>query len=158
MKVYDYYKGLPPWGKAVAVIAVIAIVVYLFILIRKWIKKLQINKDFNADYNTLTASGQKPSYPQTTYSNLADKIESAAGGYVFGLGTENEQIVDVFKQMNNDIDVILLEKAFGARPAPDCWVGCDDLKLGGFLTNELDQDELDEINTILVNKGITIKF
>jgi len=161
-KIGEYFSELPKWAKgiiAVLVIAVIAIVVWKLIkVITKALKKAEKDKAFNNDYEDLTAQGQKPSYPQNTYIQLADKIESAAGGVIFGLGTDEDQIIDVFKQMKNDLDLVLLGKAFGVREAPDCYVNCDDMGIGAFLAYEVSQGVIDEINNDLKARGITSVF
>lgn len=154
----QFWSGLPQLAKIIIIIAIIALVVWLIIKIGQWSKRAKANNVFKGDYKDAISAGQKPTYPETTYINLADKIEGAGQGFAFGLGTDEEAIYDVFRQMNNDLDVLLLTKAFGLRPIPDCYFGCDELSLGGWLANEISADNLKEINKILQAKQITSRF
>lgn len=154
----QFWSELPQLAKILIIVAVIALIVWLIIKIGKWSKIAKLKTAFKDDYNAAVAGGQKPSYPDTTYINLSDKIESAGAGFAFGLGTDEEAIYDVFKQMKNDLDVLLLSKAFGARTAPDCVFNCPDLALGGWLANEMSGEAIKEINTILQTQGIKSKF
>lgn len=161
-KLSRFYSSLPPWAKGLVFVFIAGVSITLFILARKaYIKaknKANLNKLFKNDYNDAVAQGEKPSYPELTYVNLADTIEGATKGLVAGIGTDEEAIYDVFKKMNNNLDVILLEKAFGEREAADCIWGCPALRLGAFIIDDASASVIEEINTILSAKGITIKF
>jgi len=157
---FKYYSQLPPWAKGLVVIVFLGIAVYLIIIISKYFKKLNQNKQFNQDYDEFCGN-VKPSFPATTYTNLADKIYEAGCPYVGCVGTDEEAIYDAFKQLNTDCDAILLDKAFGTRdprggfciPFTTC-----DVRLGQWLMTELSADSIEEINKILTSKGLTTRF
>lgn len=101
---------------------------------------------------TVKKSKQTASYPDLQYKIYADKIYQA--GYVIG-GTDEGAIYDVFKAMNNDLDVAKLILAFGKRRIEFSF---QEGSLPEFLTSELDEDEVKEINKILQSKGIVYRF
>lgn len=149
-------------------LVIIAIIVLIFLIIYWWRsgrKKRQQEQQFNQDYQQLTQqSGQQPSYLSSNYTQLASKIYEAGCSGLFCYGTDEDAIYDVFNQMNNDLDVLLLTKAFGLReprggiciPIPgtgECAVA-----LGPWLQTELSSGAFEDINNILASKNIQYIF
>jgi hypothetical protein len=114
-------------------------------------KKLNLN-NANNDIKEAEASGQKPSYPIGTYTQLADKIYAAV---MYSWGTDEQAIYDVFNSMKNNLDVALLIKAFGKRRLE---FSTQDAELGAHLSNDLDSSEIAKLNSILASKNITYRF
>lgn len=106
------------------------------------------------DEQTLKNEGQKASYLDSAYTGYADAIYSARSANNF-LGTDEDQIYNTFKKMNNDLDIAKLTTAFGKKRLS---FSLDSANLGGFLNDELDKDELNIINTALRSKGIKYQF
>ena len=166
MNFFKYFQELPPLAKTIITIFIIVIIIVLVLWIRNIIKKAsdkaKINKDFKSDYDAFIAQGQKPTYPQTNYTLFADKIYEAGCANVFCYGTDEEAIYDVFKQMKNDVDVLLLIKAFGARMPRGSvcipFTDCPGIGLGEWLQTELSSYNFSEINNILAKNSITFKF
>lgn len=152
----------------VRTIVIIAIVVLIFLIIYWWRssrKRREQEEQFEEDYQTLSqGNGQKPTYLQTNYQEFANKIYAAGCSGLFCYGTDEEAMYDVFRQMKNDLDVLLLVKAFGLRqerggiciPIPG--TGECEIPLGQWLPTELSADGIKEINTILSKQGINYKF
>lgn len=151
-------------------LVIIAFIILLLVLIYWWRasrKKRQQEKQFQNDYQTLTqgggsGGGQKPTYLSTNYTQYADRIYAAGCSGAFCYGTDEEAIYEVFNKMQNDLDVLLLTKAFGLREPRGEWCtplddNCD-YSLGEWLQTELDADEFKEINNILTKKGITYQL
>lgn len=164
-KISAWFGGLSPLVRNIIILGLFILFFIIVIMILKAIKdagknrdKKDLEKAFNDDIKTLTEAGQKPSYPDTTYKNLADKIQGASVGFVIGLGTDEEAIIDVFKQMKNELDVVKLEKAFGAREPEDCWALCPAYPLGAYLAYEMSAGNIAEINKILSDAGINMRF
>jgi len=101
---------------------------------------------------TIARSKEKATYPDLQYKIYADKIYQA--GYIIG-GTDEDAIYDVFKAMNNDLDIAKLIVAFGKRRIEFSF---QEGSLPEFLTSELDEDEIKIINKILTNKAIKYRF
>lgn len=148
MNFWQKYKGI------IITIVVVIAVIFLIAQISKWIKNRKRKNTFKNDYNNLIASGQKPTFPETAYIQMADKIYSCGGGNaswwdVSAYGTDEDCIVETFDQMNNELDVFLLVRAFGNR---------DGLDLGGYMSSEMSGYWIKEINTKLASKGIKYSF
>lgn len=149
-------------------VVIVGIVVIIFILIYRWrgnSKRRQQDKQFEQDYNKLTTeSNQQPTYLQTNYQEYADRIYAAGCEGLFCYGTNEEAIYEVFRKMQNALDVLLLVKAFGLReerggvciPIPG--TGECDVPLSSWLQTELSADEFKEVNNILAQKGINYQF
>lgn len=104
-----------------------------------------------SDIDTLTNQGMKPTYTDGVYMNLADSIESACDG----IGTDEQVIYQVMSKMKNDLDVAKLIAAYGKRRLEYTLVWGT---LSYTLTDELDQSELNQVNSILAKNGIKYKF
>src|SRR3990172_7307429 len=108
---FKIFVELPPLAKTIITIAVILAIIVLVMWIRRGIikarKKAEAEQNFNDDYGDAVAQGQKPTYPASNYQIFADKIYEAACSGVFCYGTDEETIKDVFKQMKNDVDILL---------------------------------------------------
>lgn len=160
-----WWNSISQLSRTLIIIAVIVLVFLTIYWVRNYLKNKKQNQAFDQDFNQLTGQGgQTPSYPKSDYITLADKIYAAGCPGLFCYGTDEQAIYDVFGQMNNDLDVLLLVKAFGLReprggvciPIPgtgDCAVA-----LGEWLPTELSADEIQNINNIFSKKGIKYKF
>lgn len=98
-------------------------------------------------------SGQKPSYQDSQYKILADKLRQSMDSTWYdptSYGTDEEQIRGVFSKMNNNLDVLKLVQSFG-NP--------DGYSLSDWLTSELSQLDIQiYVNAPLKAKGITYTF
>lgn len=152
-------------SRTLIIIAVVVLVFLIIYWIRNASKKGAATQQFNKDYDILTTqSGQKATYLSTNYTQFADKIYEAACSGFLCYGTDEQAIYDVFDKMVNDLDVLLLIKAFGLRqprgtvciPIPG--TGECDYPMAQWLQGELDSDEFKELNNILSKKGIKYQF
>ena len=96
----------------------------------------------------IQASGQQPSYTDTSYNNLADRIESAVKSHIF---TDKDGIFDVFKLLKKDVDFLKLIKAFGQRRMQFTLAYGD---LGAFLGSVLNSDDMNQVNSIMAANGL----
>lgn len=100
----------------------------------------------NVDLATyMTQSGEKLSYAEEEYDNMANTLYRA----MKGAGTDEDAIYRVFNRMNNTADLKKLKLAFGTR---------DDMTLGEWLEDDLSTSEINKVNNILSTKGITMLF
>ena len=98
----------------------------------------------------------KASYPASTYAGWAASIAQA----IFGFGTYNDVIVNIFRKLKNDTDFLMLQKAWGnptRQVYPDGFVFYSTgakLTLSAALRDDMSSDYIKLINKILSNKGI----
>jgi hypothetical protein len=93
-------------------------------------------------------------YPEGSYFGFADAIYAArAGNNIFG--TDEDAIWDVFRKMKNDLDIAKLIKAFGSKRLS---FSLQSAGLGGYLSDEMDTEEINKINQILAGNNIKYRF
>lgn len=165
MKGIGLFFSTPSIARTVVIIATVVLVFLIMYWWRSSRKTAQANQQFNSDYQQLTQqAGQTPSYPATDYTQLADKIYAAGCLGLFCYGTDEQAIYDVFDKMKNDLDVLLLTKAFGLRqerggiciPIPG--TGSCEVSLAEWLQTELSSYNFKTINENLTKKGIKFQF
>lgn len=173
-KVYDYYKDLPPYAKAVVVIGGIAIV---YFTARSFLKKVQSQADIkknlqessNADKELadLRRRGINPTLSESNITAIINSLKDAMNG----CGTNEERIYEDFSKLNNEADLKLLIKDWGVQYYQPCaasqpisyskWLW-NDKSFGGSLSEwlnyEMTSSEINKINDILAKKGIKHKF
>ena len=154
------FKSLPPWGKIAVLGVVVAGVVYVIHLISKNAKKIvgEQAKEGRAVDEEIEKTGTKQTYPASQYYQFANKIQAAG----HDIGTDESAIYSVFYKIHTDKDFLLLKKAFGVRPYTGDILPYDllrnDLNLQGWLSAELNKDEIKKVNAILKKNGITYKI
>lgn len=106
---------------------------------------------------TQEAGSGSTSYPDSQFYAWANRLEQS----MFDVGTDEDAIFDVFGSLRNNSDFIKLKQAFGVRNYTGGYVPgflSDDLSLDGWIAQELDGSEINELNSILARKGITYRF
>jgi hypothetical protein len=160
----ELFKQLPPWGKGVIAVGILAGVGFVDYAVYKRLKKdkelagakkeLDSVAQATAD---LTKAGQKPTLDSFKLAQIANQIHSALNGY----GTDENGVYRAFTNVKTDLDVVNLTKAYGIRklssgnwnPAPDF-----EGTLGQSLTEELDPKEMAALNNLIAKKGIKYRF
>jgi hypothetical protein len=185
---YDYYKDLPSWAKGVALVGGLVIVYVAYTQIGKLMANLKSSADqaarqkqLDSEINDKVSLGQMANYPNSQYNNWADAIQTALSGcdYSFSqivipispnvlksklLSSDGEKVYGVLENLENDIDFLQLEKAFGVRTlTKSVWCGyfsgdIKDVDLSSAMTKVISSEELSFFNDYLASKGITYKF
>lgn len=104
--------------------------------------------------NFLNPGGCVPTFPDGWYLLSADQIEAAT----FDLGTDEASIYRIFGQLKNDCDYVRLFNAYGVRryfSFGTLWVNYN---LPQVLQAELSTGELNEVNEILAENGLTYRI
>ena len=96
-----------------------------------------------------SSTGESPSLSVTSYYAYANQLYNAFNQHIFGWGTDEDAIYNVFSQMNNTSDVYKLIQVFGTK---------DGKTLDVWIRSELSRNELRKLNSILSNKGIAYQF
>jgi hypothetical protein len=102
-------------------------------------------------------SSSAATYPDSQFYGWANRLENA----MFDIGTDENAIFEVFGSLRTNGDFIKLKQAFGVREYSGGFLPgfvSPDLGLDGWIQQELDGSEINELNAILQRKGITYRF
>lgn len=100
----------------------------------------------------LQAQGIKPSYSESEYKSMANKLFEAMDGW----GTNDDVVFAQFDRLNNDVDFIKLDKAFGVRTASDNMFGLiEPQDLRGWIRDDLSSESIATLNQRLKQSGIS---
>jgi hypothetical protein len=119
MKVYQYYKDLPPWAKGVVVVGG-ALVVYLVgsrvyravFPTEAQRKNRELEKNIDNEISKMQSNGKKASFSDSNYNTFANTIYNSMR---FAVGDDYGTVESTLKRMKNDLDVAKLIKAFGLK-------------------------------------------
>lgn len=167
-KQFEYLK----WIIFALIIFLIYRIVSKFGLFEKTVKETETEQSEQATSEQITEQAIKdvqaknPRLKATlsglVYVNIANDIYNAVsnGAKLFKLGTDESAIYRAFLKLNNDVDMITLQKVFGVRNIPSGSLIVSDFKgnLPEVITNFLDTKEIAALNNLLAKKGITIRF
>jgi len=102
-------------------------------------------------------TGSAPTYPASQFYAWANRIENA----FFDIGTDEEAVFQIIGSLRNNADFLKLKEAFGTREYTGGFLPgfvSPDLTLDGWIQQELDGSDINELNSILSRKGITYRF
>ena len=170
MKVYQYYKDLPPWAKGVVVVGG-AVVVYLVgSRVYRAVfptdaqrKNRELEKNIDSEISKMQGNGKKASFSDSNYNTFANTIYNSMR---FAIGDDYGTVESTLKRMKNDLDVAKLIKAFGLKQ--DFFFGLpagDKMDLFTFVQKELGNEyggltnyRVKKINEDWTKKGITYQI
>lgn len=148
----EAFNNLPQWSKGIiAISAIVAVGLVGFVIYKNFKPRTKEEKELDKDEDIFISQGQKPSFPKSQYRAFADTIQQEN----LSFNTDEEKIYDIFKQMKNDLDIIMLIQAFGERRPQFTF---NDVGLAPFLNEDLSKSEIGEINKILTAKNINFRF
>lgn len=145
-------KWFKELDKTTQMIVVVAVIVVIFMVLRSgknYIQKMGEWADNQGEKAALGASGVKASFSKSEYNTFANQLENAMAGS----GTDENTIFKIFNKMENDLDILNLETAFGLRSS---WGSNYDLS--EWLRGDLGTTDMNKLNQILSGKGITKQF
>lgn len=146
----EWFAKLTP-GQQLAVAAIAFVVVYYaWKAGKEFLKTLGANAAFSGEAAALAGQGQQASFNTSQYASFANQLESAMAGP----GTKESVIFSVYYQMNNDLDIVLLDKAFGMRST--FWTSPANLQQ--WLRDDLSAKDMEKLNDLLAAKGITKRY
>lgn len=132
----------------IAALVVLVLVIVLIVFKWKQAKNLvvdaQHNRELARDLDE-EISPEKVTITQEQFNSFASKLYHA----MKGLGTREQDIFDVFEQMQSRSDVLQLIKTFGIKDG-------DNLK--AWLYDDLNSSEINKINQILATNGVNYIF
>lgn len=130
----------------VTVVLSVIILYYAFTYIKAYLSTGKEKLEQNAEAKALEAQGMKLTYSKAMYQSFANDLETAMAGP----GANFVAVYNIYKKLENDLDVIELNKAFGIRSA--FLSSAADLR--GWLLDE-SMIDIGKINQILSSKGIS---
>ena len=153
MSLLDKYSKLPLGTQIIIAGGGTLLLFWGFNKLTKGLGGIAARLDVQQDILQNTFAGQQPSYQDSQYRILADKLLQSMDSSWYdptSYGTDEAQIQGVFQKMNNNTDVLKLVQAFGS---PDGYT------LSDWLTSELAQADIQiYVNGPLRSKGITYTF
>lgn len=141
----NWWNGLPNFMKVVIIVTSIVLTIVTIKLIRDKAKTITSRRriaDYKSEEEHWEAKGEQPSLQEFNYEQLANKIWTACQGW----GTDEQAIFEVFEELENNVDFIKLQEAYG--------IDEDGLDLSAQLHDELDGSDIKQINDLLTAKGI----
>jgi CarboxypepD_reg-like domain len=96
-----------------------------------------------------------PTYSDADYAGFADSIYTTITSLIF----QGSTVTNILKQMQNDTDILKLQKAYGTRKK--CFAlgfGCTPQILPGAITDALSNSEIQSVNADYQTKGMAFKF
>jgi hypothetical protein len=142
---------IPEINQAVIIKAIIVLVIALalFFAVRKFVKTVKDDK-YEKDLKD-EIEADKLTYPLNQYVAFADQLHDAMAY----LGTKTTMVNSIFTKMNTLSDVLQLIIAFGVRKYYGIW---GEKSLPQWISEELSQNEIEKVNTILKSKNINFSF
>jgi len=161
-RAYQFYDGLPTWGKAVAVIGGAGIA---WFGVLNPLRKLIISKLDQAkmakegqkagdELSKLKKQGVNPTISPAQAESFSNSLVSAFAG----CGTDEDAIYNIMKQLKNNADVYLLISTYGIRKYDGCMWGTTEKSLSGAISDELDWLEKMAVNKILEGNKVSFQF
>lgn len=169
-----YYKSSPPAAKTAIVIGGLALTTYVIWQIAK--NRDQKEKDKEANQAGAAAAKQikeleKQGQRRTLTDYQLDQLVTAFYQAVDGCGTDEDAVYNVFRKLNNNMDLLYLTYRFGIQYYMPCaayspisyakWMinrKSFPADLTTYINYELSQSEIEKINQILISRGINYLF
>lgn len=107
-----------------------------------------LSEQINADLDLLARKGILPTISNSTAGQYADFIEDTSKSF----NTNEEGIFNVFRTLNNEADLLVLQKQFGTRRPNFSQYA---VGLFSFLRQDLNDSEIQTINSILSQKRLS---
>lgn len=165
----DYAKKefttLPGWAKGVIAVVIVGGVSFVAYKLYKGLKDKtsgkakgdrQEDRGWNKEFDKLNSNpSTKATMSQAQMLSYANSLHTAMDG----LGTDEDAIIAVFKNVKNDADFAGLSAAYGTRVVNSGIWGFSDYNgsLSGALTSELSLYWKDIINKNLASKKVTYR-
>lgn len=160
----EIFVGLPKWAQGVLAVGILGGVAFIGYKVYKGFQK---KKELEGSKNELDEAkkeaNQLNANPKTSQKLSPSQLSIFANSLqqaMSGAGTDVSAIYKVFANMSNKADVLALIKAYGSRKINSGIYLVPDYEgsLGGALTNELSNSEVQALNMMLAKQGIGIRF
>lgn len=106
------WAKLPSLVRIVIIIVMIIIAIYVLSYIKGYIEAKSSAAQSNAEENAYEDEGITASYNQSWYDTRANQLQDAMTVWS---GTDETKIKKIFDELNNEMDALHLNRAFGQR-------------------------------------------
>lgn len=146
MGVVKWFKGLQPAIKIVIVLVVVFLLFRAFKYAKGYLKASGEQSELQGEIDFYVSQGMKLTHPKALYESWANDLQTAMAGP----GANSIAVYNIFKKMENDLDILELNRVFGVRSS----FMSSAANLRGWLKEET-MISIEKINNILSGKGIT---
>jgi len=145
-----WWKSLGMGVKIVIIVVAVIVVYYIFTYIKGYSTAIQQNSQEQAYVN----QGQTPSFSDDEYNSMADELVVTMAG----AGTYFEDLKAIMAKLNNNLDAVKLNQAFGQRSYTSWYGGKSTAGLKSWLDDDLSSSEISEMYQLMKVNGVTYKF
>lgn len=169
-----YYRDQPSWAKGIINVIVVGGTAFIGWKIYQGMKKRQAVRNAGqypqaaaTELQMLAQKGIYPSFSASQYEAYSQQMAQAMAG----CGTDEDAILRIMGQLRNDADLIMLVKTFGVRAYEPCyltnpidhatWVFNREafpMSLDAWFSRDLSTGNIEDINDVLKERGITYSF
>jgi hypothetical protein len=157
-KLYGGFSQLPTWAKGVVAVVGVGFIVATTYVIYKTISNNLSKPDLSpdqarADLRDLKRNGIVQKSSDTQISAWAEIMHEA----IADLGTDEEAVYGVFKQLKNEADLYRLIELYGVREEGGFFYN-PEKTLVARLSSDLSASERSKVNNIFSSKGIKFRL
>lgn len=141
-------KAIENLPDIVKLILAVVLLVFVYTFIKRAYAWLQIKNssfELNQESALFQGQGQTLSYPPTQYGTFANTLHNAHG-YI---NDDEVAILSVFRRLQNDLDVLELEKKYRANHGAT---------IADFLNSVFNRTEIADVNAILASNNILRRY
>jgi LPXTG-motif cell wall-anchored protein len=155
---FGFFDSLTNWQK-IGLAAGAGLGIYYIFFHSAGVSNTDLANTAGADLATLHNQGIDPTISATQADTYAGELVAAFEG----CGTDEQAVYNVFSNLRNKADVLLLISVFGVRSYAGCfdgpiWKENVDYNLGQAISSELSAGEISHLNGILAGNGIQYSF
>ena len=141
-------EELVKWVIVIAIIYLLYKVIKGFTTLTVGGEYPEVTEGLEGELIDLQNRGINPTISESDASSYADFIQDTS----YSANTDEEGIFNIFRILNNKADLVLLKIKFGTRRLP---FSVNNVGLSAFLRSDLNESEIETINSILAQKNIS---
>lgn len=151
-KIKEIWEGLPDIAKVIVIIILVLIALRILNGLKSFVQTFVQGSTNQGAIGAYQAQGEQASYSDAEYKAMADRLDDA----MRGAGTNYDEVYAVMDKLQNNIDAIKLNQAFGIREYTLIWTFRAGLL--EWLEGDLSASRMDMLWDSLETKGITYRF
>lgn len=153
-KLINWFQKLPPIQQIIVAVLAVFVIIRVFSFLEAFLLTIKESSTTAGAIAGYTAAGEQQSYSNQDYKIMADRLDRA----MRGAGTDYDEVFTVIEKLNNNIDAIKLDQAFGIREYTYGLFFTGRASLLGWLQGDLSSSNMDLVWQKMSLKGITYRF